>query len=429
MKPFSFFKFVFAIAMTSIVLASCGTDDTGGTGSVVAPKVDLVAGTGIITSDATIAIGETFTVNLVGTKGDNAMKSITVNEAGTKISDLARLSFSHTTGSANPIVLTSGNTSAFDIKVTVKAHTDISAKAYSFIIADDKGNTTTKTLTITTQGTPPVFVEPTESSSKVSVATSGLFVQRYKVTKGTGNLASIEVSKDGVKITDLTTLYIDNLQTNFSANPQPIEAANQGAYDKQIFFRAPATVGIYVYTTKFIDVNGLSTTHTITVTVGTSVNSLAGILLNQSGPAGQGGLDLDTGASTGTVASNPSSADAEIRDEGVVNVLNDGTWRPQISGMNGSVIKYIKKGKNGISENFDFANIKFKEEIAALWTNGEAFTLKSLDGLRDVSAKVEVNDIFIVNKGGKYYLLTVKSIKVTTAVGDNSDSYTFDVKF
>ena len=81
------------------------------------------------------------------------------------------------------------------------------------------------------------------------------------------------------------------------------------------------------------------------------------------------------------------------------------------------------------SENFDFANIKFKEEIAALWTNGEAFTLKSLDGLRDVSAKVEVNDIFIVNKGGKYYLLTVKSIKVTTAVGDNSDSYTFDVKF
>ncbi len=166
MKPFSFFKFVFAIAMTSIVLASCGTDDTGGTGSVVAPKVDLVAGTGIITSDATIAIGETFTVNLVGTKGDNAMKSITVNEAGTKISDLARLSFSHTTGSANPIVLTSGNTSAFDIKVTVKAHTDISAKAYSFIIADDKGNTTTKTLTITTQGTPPVFVEPTESRLK-----------------------------------------------------------------------------------------------------------------------------------------------------------------------------------------------------------------------------------------------------------------------
>ncbi|MBK6665198.1 MAG: hypothetical protein IPG48_03370 [Saprospiraceae bacterium] len=93
MKPFSFFKFVFAIAMTSIVLASCGTDDTGGTGSVVAPKVDLVAGTGIITSDATIAIGETFTVNLVGTKGDNAMSNIRITEAGTKIEDLVKINF------------------------------------------------------------------------------------------------------------------------------------------------------------------------------------------------------------------------------------------------------------------------------------------------------------------------------------------------
>ncbi|HRG42283.1 MAG TPA: hypothetical protein PLC27_12815 [Saprospiraceae bacterium] len=422
MKPFSFFKFIFAIAMTSIVLASCGTDDTGGTGSVVAPKVDLVAGTGIITSDATIAIGETFTVNLVGTKGDNAMKSITVNEAGTKISDLARLSFSHTTGSANPIVLTSGNTSAFDIKVTVKAHTDISAKAYSFIIADDQGNTTTKTINITTVGNPPIIVYPT-TTLNVDRPNDSLFVSLFQVTKGSAKLATVEVQINGTTATDLNRIFYHNLQTPFTANPYPIPTADQEAFAKDIIFRAPSTPGTYTYKIIFKDASGQTASTNIIVVSGTKVNSLEGILLNQSGPTGQGALDLDTGQPTGTVNNTTS----EIRDEGIVNLVNDPTWKQQISGFNGADIQYIKKGQNGTSENFDFADIKFKEQVASLWANGVAFTKTSTDNLRKVSDKVAVGDNFIVKKDTKYYLLTVKKIVVTT--NDNKDSYTFDVKF
>ncbi len=422
MKPFSFFKFVIAIAMSSIIFTSCSTDDTGGTGSVVAPKVDLVSGTGVITSDATVAVGETFTVNLVGTKGDNAMKSITVNEAGTKISDLTRLSFSHTTGSANPIVLTGGNTSAFDIKVTVTAHTDISSKAYSFVVADDQGNTTTKTINITTVGNPPVIVSPT-TTLNFDRPNDSLFVFLFKVTKGSAKLSSVEVQINGTTATDLGRIFYDNLQTPFTTNPYPIPAADQDAFSKDIVFRAPSTPGTYTYKIIFKDAAGQTASTNMVVVSGVKVNMLEGILLNQSGPTGQGALDLDTGQSTGTVNNTTS----EIRDEGIVNLVNDPTWKQQISGFNGAEIQYIKKGQNGASENFDFADVKFKDQVASLWANGVAFTKTSTDNLRKVSDKVAVGDNFIVKKDTKYYLLTVKKVDVTT--NDNKDSYTFDVKF
>ncbi|MBK8624659.1 MAG: hypothetical protein IPN86_03475 [Saprospiraceae bacterium] len=227
----------------------------------------------------------------------------------------------------------------------------------------------------------------------------------------------------------MSRIFYGNLQTPFSANPQLIPAADQAALNKDILFRAPSSTGTYTYTVKFIDAIGMSASINLIASVGTKVNMLEGILLNQSGPTGQGGLDLDTGASTGTVTSNPSSINAEIRDEGVLNEQTDGTWKQQISAMNNSEIKYIKKGQNGVSETFDFSNIKFKEQIDPLWSNGKAFSDKSTDDKRFVSNKVVVGDIFIVKRDTKYYLLTVKAIKVTPGVGDNEDSYTFDVKF
>ncbi len=424
MKPFAFLKFIFAIAITSTLFTSC-TDDGTGSG-VVGPKVDFAAGTGIITSDATINAGETFTVNLVGTKGDNAMKSITINEAGTKISDLTRLTFSHTTGAANPLLLTGNLTSSFDINITIKAHTDSSTKAYSFVVADDQNNITTKTINITTSNVPPVIVLPTASST-AEVKTNSLFVNAYKVTKGTANLASIEVLINGVKTTEVDKIFYGNLQTPFTSNPFAIPAADKDAIDKDLFFRSPATAGVYVYTVKFIDAGGAFSSHQITVSVGEKVTSLVGILLNSAGVAGTGGLDLDTGASTGS-----TDAKAEVRDEGIVNDLTDGTWKQQISGVNGSELKYIEKGKNGVPETFAFSNISFKEQISALWSSGRVFTQKSTDNSRLVSDKVALGDVFILKNGSNYYMFSVKEIKITpetTGENRNKDSYTFDVKF
>ncbi len=417
----SIFKSLFVFTLFTLVFQSCedGTIDPG----VQNPSISLAAGTDLVSTDATVGIGQVFKVNLTGTKGDNPMKSITIQEAGTKV-DLARVSYAGGV-SGNPLALSGGNTTAFDLTIQITAHTDISTKLYSFVVADDQGNTTTKSINITTTGNPPVIAEPSVDQM-VTVLPNGLFAAVFKVAKGSGKLSKIEVLINDVTATDVSRLFYESLQAPFSTNPLNIPAADQESFNKELIFRAPAQSGTYKYTVKFIDEYGQSSVRNINVGVGTPVSVLEGILLNQSGPSGQGGLDLDTGTSTGTVSSDPNTAKAEIRDEGIINLQNDPTWKQQISGMNGSVVKYIVKGTNGVSESFSFDQVTYNEQIVALFANGVNFTQKSTDGQRDVSNKVNPGDLFVVKNGDKHYLLVVKSIKVTN--DDNKDSYTFDVK-
>ncbi len=426
MKTIHFFKSFLTVAFFALFITSCTDDGSGTTDpTVIKPKADFIAGTGILVSDATVNVASDFTVNLVANKGDNPMATLTIEDAGAKVS-LDRIAIAGLTSFGNPVSLNNDLQSAFDFKITIKAHTDISTKSYKFTIADTKGNTTSKTISITTLGTPPAITEPAPGL-KFDIAPNALFTSVFKVTKGTAALKSMEVLINDVKATDLTKIFYGQVLTPIDANPYTLPAGDKDFLNKEIYFRAPAATGTYKYTVKFIDETGLFSSRDITVNVGTQVSMLAGVLLNQAGTGNTGGLDLDTGASTGTVASNPTSASAEIRDEGIVDNQNDPTWKQQISGMNGSVIKYITKGVNGVAETYKFENIKFQEEISGLWSNGVAFNKRSTDNLRDISAKVVVGDNFIVKKDDKYYLLSVKEVKVTTT--DNKDQYTFDVKF
>jgi hypothetical protein len=301
MKPFTFFKSMMLFSILSLTLFSC-TDDGSGDITDTAPVVTLTS-----PADVTVKKDSTFIVKISGVKGTNNMKSLTINEAGTKVS-ADRITLSSGGGSGT-IALLGANTSSFDFTISIKAHKDVATKKYDFVVADDAGLTTTKSVNVTT---------------------------------------------------------------------------------------------------------------------GTGLFMLEGILLNQSGPTGQGGLDLDTGAGTGS-----ADVKADIRDEGVVDPVNDGTWKQQISGVNGSEIKYIKKGQNGVAESFTFAGVIFQEQIISLWSNGVAFNKKSTDN-RDISDKVAVGDVFVVKNGTKYYLITVKNIKITPDILNdpdrNKDSYTFDVK-
>ena len=280
-------------------LTSCG-DDTSIVDTDRDPVLEFVAGDSIISTDATLRVGQDFTVNLRGTKTDNPLRLITVQEAGVNV-PLERLSLN-----ANPTLLTGTNVDGFsEYLIAIRTHTDISTKSYSFILEDTKGNKVTKSIAITS-----------------------------------------------VALTDATLL--------------------------------------------------------------------SGILLNQSGPTGKGGLDLDNGVGTGSM--DPT---AELRDEGIDLGLPVSTnWLQQVSGVNNTEVRYIKKGVNGISENFTFGAIKYKEEIAGLWGNGTAFTAKI--STRFVSNKVVKGDVFIAKKGDNYYLLNVADVKVVTT--DNTDSYTIDIK-
>lgn len=260
------------------------------------------------------------------------------------------------------------------------------------------------------------------------VALGGSFSVYLTATKGSNPMKTLTILEDGQKI-DITTDRISFDGNTGVANPLLLLQDKVNSFEQRITIKAHNSYSVGTYDFVVTDDKGLTSKVSLKINVvGTKVNSLEGILLNQSGPAGQGGLDLDTGASTGTVETDANSKNAEIRDEGVVNINPpyDQTWKQQISGMNGSEIKYIKKGQNGVSESFSFDGIQYKEQVAALWGSGVALTLKSADGKRNVTDKVAKGDIFIVKNGDKYYLLNTKDIVVTQ--DNNKDSYTFDVK-
>ena len=136
-------------------------------------------------------------------------------------------------------------------------------------------------------------------------------------------------------------------------------------------------------------------------------------MLNQAGPAGTGGLDLDTGASTGS-----SDALAEIIDNGIdASLPAASNWIQSISSVNGSTIRVLRPGLNGLEETFSFASVLTKEEIPGLHNNNAAVYS---------GETVIVGDLFTVERGGSFYILEVTNVNVTTT--DNSDSYRFNVK-
>ena len=203
-------------------------------------------------------------------------------------------------------------------------------------------------------------------------------------TKGSNPMKTLTILEDGEKI-DITTDRITFEGNTGVANPLLLLQDNVNSLAQRITIKAHTTRGTKTYDFVVADDKGLTSKISIDILADEKVYKITGVLgvgqlFNQGGPTGTGGLDLDTGASTGTDPNNPSSANAEIRDEGIVDVLTDQTWKQQISGMNGAEIRYIKKGQNGVSESFSFDGVDFKGQIAALWSNGVAFTKKVLTG-------------------------------------------------
>lgn len=413
------FKISFVLTtLFSLVLFSCETD----TGSVIpattnGPSASLMTGTGIINQDASVTLGTEFSVNLVSAQGDKPLKVLTVQEAGVTI-PLERIKINGVAVSSNPILLFNADKTKLDYKITVKAHSDVSVKTYSFVVEDEAGKKETKSLAITTVGVAPTV--ELKSADSLGLAPNALFSTTFKVTKGSAALKTIEVQENGVKIADLSRLYYDKITQPFTANPQTVLSEDKNAFAKSIIINSPAMTGKYVYTFIFTDETGLTKSSKVTVSVGSNVEVIVGALLNSAGPDGTGGLDLDTGKETGS-----TSTTSKLRDEGIdLGETLANNWKQQVSGVNGSIVRYVVKGKNGVADTFTFAGVNTKEEVASLFAKGVDFTQKN--GTRLISNKMVTGDVLIVQNGTKYYLLSIKSVNVTKA--DNDDKYTIDIK-
>ncbi|MFZ1704078.1 MAG: hypothetical protein WAT79_07005 [Saprospiraceae bacterium] len=238
------------------------------------------------------------------------------------------------------------------------------------------------------------------------------FTVNVKATKGTNDMKVLRIKQGSTNVA-LDRITIGGSPAN--ANPLLLFSGDKAAFNYVITIQSDSILGSKTYSFEVEDENGNIAGKSLIITEsGTLVTSLNGVLFNQGGPTGTGGLNLKNGAGVGSM-----DASAHIKDEGIDLGLPDASnWKQQISGVNGSQLKYIVKGQNGVPESFTFGDITIKEQILGLWSAGTAFT---------VSNKIKVGDLIIVNNGVDYFLLEVKEVNLTTI--DNKDNYKLDIKF
>ncbi len=421
MKQLKLFSYL-CIAALGVLFTSCGEDtlidppiDGGGDGA----QVTLLDEFGDPAPDVEVSPGGNFSVIVDAVAGENEMNTFSVEEDGVTI-DLSRVLINGSPADANPTLLFDSERTSFTWEVTVFAHEDAAFRTYSFVIIDSEGNRGSQSVNVDTDSvgsggdTPPEIT--VGGSENVTVEPNSLYSVKISATPVSGRLASISVYQDGTLISDVSRLEFAG--NDFDSNPYELpEALKDGFVEETLFIRVQDS-GESVYRVLITDEFGNSSEFTKTINAGTSgtpVSTIVGVLLNQAGPAGTGGLDLDNGNSTGS-----ADLDAEIRDMGIDNGPIADNWLQQIAGVNGSVVKQLIAGQNGLLESFSFGNVSVREEIIAVHDNN------GIDFSGGVSNTVLVGDVFSVENNGRYYLLQVTNINVTT--DDNNDSYTFDVK-
>ncbi len=248
-----------------------------------------------------------------------------------------------------------------------------------------------------------------------------------EASKGSGDLKVLTIKDNGVNVS-VDRLIMKDLRTGNALtvnNPFLLLGDLVNGFEIEVLIDVHDEYATHDYTFEVSDVNDKVATQTIAVTAefgGTPIDmTLTGVLLNQAGPAGTGGLDLDDGTGTGT---QPSDTNAEIKDNGIdLSLPNDQNWIRRISPMNGSE---IRTPGNDFPSDFSFADVATKEEIQAYFDGGKALPAENASN-EPMSDVVEVGDIFFVLRDGRYYLLEVTDITITP--DDNGDSYTFNIKY
>ena len=262
------------------------------------------------------------------------------------------------------------------------------------------------------------------------VSAGDVFKVKLSADIGDRPLQSLSIDEDGAKL-DVGRFEI-NAGAITSNNPFLItgDDVNGGTWEISITSDADFnTVRSYEFTVT--DEDGLTDAVSLTITTkGIPIDqTISGVLLNQAGPAGTGGLDIDNGTGTGS-----SDAVSEIRDLGIDCTIDPATaenWRAQIGTINGADMVKVDLT---VVEGFDFDAVDTKEAITGAFDSG----ITLADGISqssscvetavtDVSDPVVVGDMFIVFANDTYYLLRVD--EVNPVDGTNGDNIVFSIKY
>ena len=401
------------LAVAIFAFSSCTTDPDFS----IPPTVNLLDEVGFLANDATLSAGSPIIVKLKAEKGDNAMKSLEFQQDGARMTDLTRISIDGTGASSAAELLFDADVDAFTKEITITPHATGLAD-YTFVIADEGGESSSVTISITIESDPPTLS-----------ATNGIL--DIEATPGVLTTLALDAttSPSGAELATLSIYEGDDLATGtdrFRFNDIAFEGSidlegddRTGLSNNKLLIRGNDVDGtVESFRIDLTDVNGLTASLDITVTAKNNVivtpleKEISGILFNAGGGANTGGLDLDTGVST-----NSDVLDSEIKDEGIDLALpNDQNWKQKISAIDGAILKFADPAN--FPEAIDFDAVDSKEAIQGIFNASTSIT---------VSNTVVAGDIFVVSDNGKNYLIEVVSVDPTTM--NNDDSYTLNIKF
>ncbi|MDW3651661.1 MAG: hypothetical protein R8P61_31560 [Bacteroidia bacterium] len=234
------------------------------------------------------------------------------------------------------------------------------------------------------------------------------FIVSIITTAGDADITEIVVEENGSAI-DAGRVTLDG--TAAGGNPSPIGPNFASGFNWDIGITTSDVVdATNSYTIRVTDANGLSDELTVSITQINALTETTMVLLqNQGGPAGQGGLDLNTGTQTGTQATD---TDADIRDMGIdINLPNDQNWIQKIGVINNSEIAVP-------DASFDYDAVASTAQLQAAFELGTAIT--------ETAEKVQVDDVLLVKSEGVYFAIKVTAVNPTPA--DNNDGYELSVK-
>jgi hypothetical protein len=423
MKKFLNFPSLMLVFVSALFLVSCEEEPGGGSGG---GTTDSAAAISLVSeSELTLAPSEEFTVSIAADKGTNDMNAITVYEDGIKV-PVDRLKFNGTEASSNAVLLIGSDRESLDWTVSIVAQATAGTTSnFEVEIIDDMNLTSAVTVTVTTASSPPTLTGLGNPTPTFTEGTQNVSL-KIQAEKGGADLSTLEIRENDVLV-DVTNFNWNGLSMMTMGNPFGLsDTESQGFDEGEFLLDLPNSVGTFVYTIIVEDAVDQRDTATFVITTessGTPIDIREDVLLNAAGPAGTGGLDLDTGESTGT--GPVSGAEAEIIDNGINGGNADVNWIQTISAVNGATMKYVVAGSGGVPESFTFDGLEFKEDLEGLYTANSGGVIDNTNS----SSIVQPGDTFIVQKGTQYWLITAKEVNVKTAVGDNSDNYVFDVKF
>ncbi|MEM6396761.1 MAG: hypothetical protein AAF741_10485 [Bacteroidota bacterium] len=433
MKNLSYLLLAFAGLYLIAFSTGCGEDTPGGgTGTDLPPEIVLESGAGIISTTTDLSLADPFTVRVRIDDGDAPLESLAITQNGTNV-PFGDLEFDGgAVTSNNPLLITGASTSGVTYDITISPSSpSVGANTFLFTVTDENDQFSSTSITINYTDLPnptATLIDAMGFISADATLTAGeAFDVRVELDdNGVNPLATFQIQEDGVLLPTANLEFLG--QTFDPANPLALITSEQMGvtFDLRIT-PTSSTAGTSVYSFQVLDDRGSVGSASINITFEEStVTALMGVLFNQGGDTGTGGLDLDTGTGTGS-----NDAAAEIQDEGInTDIVVAQNWRRQISAANDATLREVSASSLPESQ---FASVTTQAQIIAAYDagtvpNGDDSDCNCTDTVdNEEVSDVEVGDLFGVLRDGRYYLIEVVEVNLTTA--NNEDNYVVNIKF